>query len=59
MTITKISYRRNVNLGNYETKHIEVESTVGPDENPQDVYSQLEAFAVECLHSKQEDQYRR
>jgi hypothetical protein len=49
MKITQISFRRTVNLGNYQSKTLEVTAEVGEDEIPQFAIWDLEDFVLEQL----------
>jgi hypothetical protein len=49
MKITQISFKRTVNLGNYQSKTLEVTAEVGEDEIPQFAIRDLEDFVLEQL----------
>lgn len=41
MKITKVTYRRGANLGNFETVHFEIESELGEGDTFASVYNDL------------------
>lgn len=47
MHLTRITYARLYNLGNYENERLEAEITVGPDEDPQIAFDLAKSIVVE------------
>lgn len=52
MNVSKVSYRKKFNLGNYETEDLEVEVTVQPGENPGEAMARAKQFVEKSHHAK-------
>lgn len=45
----QITYRRNKNLGNYETEHVEISATVDENESPETAFNVLKSRVYDYL----------
>lgn len=52
INIKEISYRRLVNLGNYETAAIEVKAELNEGDDPDEVFASLKEFSDEKISKK-------
>lgn len=49
MNVTLVGIERLRNLGNYENVKVKLEATVGPDDQPEEVYAHLKSMAEDLL----------
>ena len=52
MEIREISLRRKFNLGNYETMDIELTTTIGPEDDVEEVFKALDKKTVQLRNSR-------
>lgn len=48
--ITKITYKRIKNLGNYQSEALEAEAYINQQENPDQVFAELKEFVMNSLY---------
>lgn len=49
LQVTRVAFRSNVQIGSFQTVHVEAEAAVGPRQDPNDVLDHLEAFVAARL----------
>lgn len=61
MRVATLSYRRNRNLGNYESEHIELQVELEPDETPGEALRRAKLFVAAAFGERplNEEEQRR